>query len=71
MSFFRDCSRDIKAAATQTELGDVVSAYGLDAESDRCYSWDEYADIVEEEGDEEKAALLRLANERWFELAEA
>ena len=56
---------EIKAATTQADLAALIED-SFDLQKDE--SWGESADRLEAEGEGRDAAILRMAEERWFEL---
>ena len=54
------------SATSEGEILQLLEEHVLDVETS--LSWGEEAAVLEQNGDKEKAAILRAAEKRWFEL---
>ena len=56
----------IKSSKSQGDLLQLIEEHVIDVEITQ--SWGEEAEILEREGQKDKAEMLRAAEKRWFEL---
>ena len=56
----------IKSSKSQGDLLQLLEEHVIDVEITQ--SWGEEAEILEREGQKDKAEMLRAAEKRWFEL---